>query len=248
MENIFDEILATFENDDLKDFFVNKCIPTIPDYWYHAPASSSGMFHSPISLGDGGLMRHTLALVRILNYMFEVEVVKNQYTSRERDLLRIAGLMHDTRKSGSQEEYNENKQTKFDHPLKAAKIIYSLDGIDEAEKKLICQVIARHMGVFNTSKRMPDVILPIPQNKYDARVHLCDYIVSRKDIEMKFDSKYMGEPEPIPDINDYKFDFGKHSGKTIPEVYAIDPGYIHWAKHNMEKEPARSLLKEFKTA
>ena len=153
MKEIFDEILTTFENEDLKEFFINKCIPTIPDYWYHAPASSSGMFHSPISLGDGGLMRHTLALVRILNYMFEVEIVKNQYTSRERDLLRIAGLLHDTRKSGSQEEYSTNKQTKFDHPLKAAEVIKGLDGIDDKEKKLICRVISRHMGVWNTSKR-----------------------------------------------------------------------------------------------
>ena len=245
MKEIFDEILTTFENEDLKDFFVNKCIPTIPDYWYHAPASSSGMFHSPISLGDGGLMRHTLALVRVLNYMFEVEIVKNQYTSRERDLLRIAGLFHDSRKSGSQEEYDENKQTKFDHPLKAAWVINSLDGISDDEKKLICRVISRHMGVFNTSKRMPDVVLPIPQDKYDAIVHLCDYIVSRKDIEMKFDPKYMGEPEVLPDINEYKFDFGKHSGQTIPEVAALDPGYIRWAKENMTREPARSLLKDF---
>ena len=46
-------------------------------------------------------------------------------------------------------------------------------------------------------------------------------------------------------IDNYKFDFGKHAGKTIPEIYAVDPGYIIWAKSNMEKEPARSLLKDF---
>ena len=242
---IFDEILETFENDDLKDFFVNKCLPTIPEYWYHAPASSSGMFHSKISLGDAGLMRHTFALVRLLNYMFEVEVIRKQYTSRERDLLRIAGLVHDSRKSGSQEEYEINKHTKFDHPLKAAEVIKSLDGIDEKEKDLICQVVSRHMGVFNTNSKMPDVILPVPQDKFDAIVHLCDYIVSRKDIEMIFDKKYMGEQKKLPTIDNYKFDFGKHAGKTIPEIYAVDPGYIVWAKSNMEKEPAKTLLKDF---
>ena len=102
------------------------------------------------------------------------------------------------------------------------------------------------MGVFNKSSKMPDVVLPIPDDKFDIIVHLCDYLVSRKDIEMKFDKKYMGDPEPLPTIDDYKLTFGKHAGKTIPEIYAEDPGYIRWAKENMTKEPARSLLKEFK--
>lgn len=246
MKEIFDEILTTFENDDLKNFFIDKCIPTIPAYWYHVPASSSGRYHSIISLGEGGLMRHTLALVRMLNYMLEVESVKNQFTPRERDLLRIAGLMHDTRKSGSQEDYELSKGTIFDHPLKAAEVIMGIDGISDEEKNFIAKVISCHMGAFNTSARMPGVELPVPQDKYDIIVHLCDYIVSRKDIELKFDDKYMLKPVDLPDINEYRFTFGKHNGKTIPEVAKEDPGYITWAKSNMRMEPARSLLMNWK--
>lgn len=249
---IFDEVIETFENEDIKEFFVNKCMPTIPDWFWIAPAASSGMFHPKTSLGEGGLSRHTVALCRILNYMFELEMIRDQFTSRERDLLRISGLMHDTRKSGTQEDYEKNKQTKFDHPLQAANVIRDLNGLPKEEIDLIARVISAHMGQFNTSKKMPDVILPKPKDKYELIVHLADYICSRKDVEIQVGmqaeyktSKSENKPEPLPDINSWKFTFGKYSGKTIPEIAAIDQGYIRWAKENMEKEPARTLLKDF---
>lgn len=247
MTTIFDEIISTFENEDIKEFYITKVIPEYPPYWEHVPASSSGRFHSAISLGEGGLKRHTFALVRLMNYMFEVESVANNFTSRERDILRIAGLFHDSQKSGTQEDYEQNPQTKFDHPLRAAKIIYNIDTdlITPEEKTMLCKCIASHMGQFNTSKREPDIVLPKPQTKYEIIVHLCDYIVSRKDVELKFDKKDLPEPEPLPDINTWAFPYGKYQGKTIPEVAAENPGYIHWAKTNMEREPARSLLATF---
>lgn len=37
-------------------------------------------------------------------------------------------------------------------------------------------------------------------------------------------------------------DFGKYSGKTLPQIKEIDSGYISWAKENMSREPVRSLL------
>ena len=241
---IFDEIINTFENQDLKDFFVNKCLPTIPAWFWVAPAASSGLHHPQTSLGEGGLSRHTVALCRLLNYMLEVEMIRNEFTSRERDLLRIAGLMHDTRKSGTQEDYEQNKQTKFDHPIQAAKVIMTLDGISKEEKIFIASVIATHMGQFNTNKKYPDVVLPKPKTKYDLIVHLADYLSSRKDVEIRVGEIPAEVKVEIPDINNWKFDFGKYTGLTIPEVKAKDPGYIHWAKENMRKEPAKTLLKQ----
>lgn len=245
-QRLTNKILGTFENEDIKEFFIDKCLPTIPDYFWEVPASSSGRYHSKISLGKGGLTRHTIALIRVLNYMLEVASVADQFTSRERDLMRIAGFMHDTRKSGSQQDYEENKSTKFNHPLQAAEVIRGLNGLPKEEIELIAHIIESHMGQFNTSKKEPNVVLPTPQDKYQIIVHLCDYIVSRKDLELAFDSEDMPEPEPLPDINTWRFTFGKKKGMTIPEVAASDPGYIIWAKANMEMEPARSLLKDFK--
>ena len=245
-ETIFNEILNTIENDDIRDFG-EKCIQRINPYFWEIPASSSLKYHAAYACTTPlGLAKHTLALVRFLNYMFEIESIRIQFTSREQDLLRIAGMMHDTMKSGTQADYEKNKYTKFDHPLLAADMIRSMDGLSKKEIEFIAHVIESHMGAFNTDKRHPDVVLPKPEDKYQIILHLADYLASRKDIEILFGDipETKTEPEPAPDINTWKFDFGKHAGQTIPEVEALDPGYIRWAKENMEREPARTLLRQ----
>jgi HD superfamily phosphohydrolase YqeK len=244
MKELFDEIFETFENKDIKEFAMSL-IEYAPRYWYSVPASSTGKYHPSYSLGDGGLVRHTIALIRLLNHMFSVESVADQYTSRERDLLRVAGLAHDMWKSGTQEDYEKSKWTKFDHPMIAAWHIRQLRDLPKDEIEFIADAIESHMGQWNTDKRNPDIVLPKPQNKYQIILHLADYLASRKDIELKFDGVPHVEEQTKPDVNTWKFTFGKYNGKTIPEVYNEDPGYIKWAKENMDREPAKSLLKEF---
>lgn len=254
-ENIFESVMNSFENEDIKRFFVDKCLPTIPEYMKIVPASSSGKYHSRISLGEGGLMRHTLALVRIMNYMFEVESVAKYFTSRERDLLRIAGLLHDSRKSGTQEDYERNKHTKFDHPLQAAAVVRSLDGLDPEEIELIAHAVESHMGIWCTSKRDPGVVLPTPKDKYQIVVHLADYIVSRRDVELLFDNLPEVENRPdhpkklTPDdidVNEFQIKFGKYAGLTWPEIEAENPGYLDWGKdkEGFAFDVLRKYLKE----
>lgn len=185
------QIIDSIENEDLK-IFATDLIGIIPDYIYKVPASSSGKYHPTYVLGEAGLLRHTLALVKILNHFFEVECMTNNYTSRERDLLRIAGMMHDSFKSGTQEEYEKEPHTKHDHPLIAADKIYifyitnkiNYHNITEDEIKLICNTIRSHMGQWVSSK-YSNITLPKPQTKYETLIHLCDYLASRKDIEIK---------------------------------------------------------------
>ena len=236
MKEIFDPILLTFENEDIMQFMVEKCMPTIPKYFWEVPASSSFKYHPVYAVTVPlGLAKHTVALVRILNHMFSVESVANQFTSRERDLLRIAGLMHDTRKSGDQADYQKNKWTKFDHPLKAAEVIRGLDGLPAEEIELIAHVIESHMGQWNKNKKDPDVVLPKPEDKYQIIVHLADYLASRKDINIDFedlpDTTEFKEKK-VEDVDPYDFEvhFKKHYGLTWPEIEEIDPGYIDWAK------------------
>jgi len=239
-KQLFENVSDYIENDDIKTFLL-ECIKNIPKYWYHVSASSSAKYHPLYALGDGGLLKHSVAVVKLINHMFHIEYIKNQFTSRERDLLLVAALMHDSMKSGTQEEYEGNKQTKFNHPLLAAELVRSIDGLNKEEKELIAHVIESHMGSWNTDKRYPNLKLPTPQDKYQIIVHLADYLASRKDIEIKFDNMEV----VLPTIDSYRFDFGKHKGKTIPEIAAVDPGYIKWAKENIEKEPFRTLIKDF---
>jgi len=243
MKEIFDEILATFENEDIKTF-ATKCIDAAPPYWHSVPSSSTGKYHPQYALGDGGLVRHTLALVRILNHMFGVESIANQFTSRERDLLRTAGIAHDMMKSGTQEDYEKSKYTKFDHPLLAARMVYDMDELNKDERKYIATAISSHMGQWNSDKRHPNIVLPKPEDKSQIILHLADYLASRKDIEIKFDN-LPETKEELPDINTWIVKFGKYkdAGLTLPQIAEKDPGYIAWAKNNVSIEPAKSLLK-----
>lgn len=236
MKQIFDQVLDSFENEDIKVFFVEKCMPTIPKYFWEVPASSSFKYHPAYAVTVPlGLAKHTVALVRILNHMFEVESISSQFTSRERDLLRIAGLMHDTRKSGTQEEYQRNKWTKFDHPLKAAEVIRGLGGLPQTEIDLIVHAIESHMGQWNVNKKDPGTVLPKPKDKYQVIVHLADYLASRKDIELKFEdlpdtSQFTGNSTKEVDPKDFEIRFGKYKGLTWPEIEKENPGYVEWAK------------------
>lgn len=242
---VFDEVLNTFENEDIKNF-AKKVIDGFDPYIWKIPASSTGKYHPSYSLGDGGLIRHTIAVVRFLNHMFDVESIKNQYTSRERDLLRVAAIAHDSKKSGNQEDYEKSKWTKFDHPILAAKAVQHIDGLNRDEKIFIGKAIASHMGSWTTDKRHPDICLPAPENKYQIIIHLADYLASRRDIDLKFDKEEEQSSDTHQaDINTWRFPWGKYIGKTIPEVAEENAGYIRWAKENIKNEPAKSLLKNF---
>lgn len=239
-QKYINEIINSIENNDMKQF-INELLKTIPNYWYHAPASSSGRYHPQYALNDGGLLRHTVALVRFLNFTFETEMFK--FDSRERDILRIAGLMHDSRKSGSQEDYEKNKYTKFDHPLLAAEVVKSFLGcgiIKDEEIKIISNTIETHMGRWNTDKRS-DIVLPTPSNKYQKLLHWADYMASRKCIEMLFD----GFEVEKPTIETFIIPFGKYKDKALSEVIENDKEYLIWLrdKADMElREPLKSLI------
>ena len=99
---LVEPVLDMIENEDIKEFAI-VLLDNLPEYIWAVPASSTGKYHPAYSLGDGGLMRHQIAVVRFLNFFFELEQYNSKLTSREMDLMRVAGLVHDGMKSGSQE-------------------------------------------------------------------------------------------------------------------------------------------------
>lgn len=259
---MFAPILDTFENEDIKQF-AKKCLDAAPDYWFTVGASSTGKYHPQYALGDGGLARHTAALVRILNHMFSVESVANKFSSRQRDLLRVAGIAHDMMKSGTQKEYERSKWTRFDHPLAAAKMVEAIDGLPKEEILYIADAIRSHMGQWNTDKRNPGAVLPKPETNSQIILHLADYMASRKDIEVLFDglpeaAGITGEPQDVvkpkkrspEDVDVYEFQmrFGKYQGLTWPEIEKENPGYFNWAKDKdgFAFDVLRKYLKEKK--
>lgn len=185
---MLDEIKGRFEDKNVEKYCFSL-LKGVPEYFWTVPASSSGKYHPEYALGEGGLVRHTCALLRILDHILSLESTASRIGSRERDLLRVAAIMHDTFKSGTQEDYEKSVYTKHDHPNIAAEYVKKSEcekyGVSEKEKDFVASVIRTHMGQWNISERCP-VVLDKPSDKYQNLLHQCDYLASRKDIEIKF--------------------------------------------------------------
>lgn len=165
---------------------VKILIELLPDYFFEVPASSTGKYHPSFTLGDGGLVRHTKVAVRIAYELLKNESVGHSFNDDEKDLIIMSLIMHDGLKSGLE----KSQYTAFDHPLQVCK--YIVDNKDkltlnEDEIKLITNMISSHMGEWNTNS-YSSVVLPKPSNKYQRFVHMCDFLASRKFINVNFEN------------------------------------------------------------
>ena len=251
MENkreLLKEYFDSVQDEDVKKF-MEQCIQTIPEYWYKVPASSTGKYHPNYALGDGGLMRHTIALLRFFDRLMRNSMYGSPFTNREMDLMRVACLMHDSRKSGSDADFSRSKYTRFDHPLLAANVIRDIetDYISDEEKELVASAIESHMGQWNKDTYgKSDVELPLPKTKYQKIVHLVDYLAAQKGVEVQFDGfvpeEHSTETTENATVDSYVFNFGKYKGMKLLEVNEKYPDYISWAKENIDREPLKTLL------
>ena len=241
--NMVAPILATIVNKDIREF-ATVLIEGLPNYIWEVGASSTGKYHPAYSLGVGGLMRHQIAVVRFLNYFFELEQYNTKFTSREMDLMRVAGLIHDGRKSGEQANYERSKFTKFDHPLQMANIIRGYDGqyLNHDELEFMAHCIESHMGQWSTDRKS-SVVLPKPMDEYQHFVHLADYLASRKDLTMVFDN--IETPKITPtNIDDYVIAFGKWKGTKLVDLYNKDRSYCMWLKENSYQREVVEMIKQ----
>lgn len=242
-KSLVEPILSTIENDDIREF-ATVLLDGLPNYIWDVPASSTGKYHPAYSLGAGGLMRHQIAVVRFLNFFFELEQYNTKITDRQRDLLRVAGLVHDGRKSGEQMDYEKSKYTKFDHPLQMAEAIRKYDGqyLNHEELEFVASCIESHMGQWSTDKKS-SVILPKPTSGFQKLLHLADYLASRKCITMDFEG-YAQTAVELPDVDTYIVPFGRYKGELLIDVFNNHYDYIQWMKDNgVNKEPMNSLVK-----
>ena len=180
----FKDELEYIKNEDYRKSAENL-LEQVPDYFFEVPASSTGKYHPSFSGGEKGLIRHTKVALKIANDILSLEYTKGQFTENEKDLLLMSILFHDCQKLGNPKE----KYTRFDHPLLSAQFIKENQNkttLTDEEIKLICKTISSHMGEWNTSN-YSNVELPKPSNKYEFFVHMCDYLSSKKYLDVKFD-------------------------------------------------------------
>lgn len=163
----------------------SEMIKKLPDYFFVIEASSTGKYHPEYATGDGGLLRHTKAAVRIGYELLSDPSIGDKYTSDEKDLMLMGLLLHDGLKCGNPKE----RYTRFDHPILMADLIMDNEdilGLSMEEIEFVCDVIKTHMGPWTTDYQGNEV-LEKPKTKYQNFVHMCDYLASRKCLLVPFD-------------------------------------------------------------
>lgn len=231
------------EIGDIKDVnlkeFATELIANADDYFFVVPASSSGKYHPPFDLGDGGLVRHT----RVVAYMAKSLAESYCFSDYDTDCLIVAALAHDIKKQGR----GDTGHTVWEHPELAREYIietYNKQPFSISEDVVykIANAVYSHMGKWGNEPRFckGNTPLPMPVTEFEKALQAADYVASRKEItEFKFrdteEVNVVAQPKPsLPPINEmslfelenYQMPFGKHKGETLREVKPT--GYLDW--------------------
>ncbi len=167
------------KREDVK-YLVNK----LPDYFFEIPASSTGKYHPSFASSENGLVKHTKVVVRIAKELLDNPGLNN-FKDNEKDIIIMAIILHD----GCKSDIVKENYTRFDHPLIVSQLIKenrSSLSLNDEEMDLLIRVISSHMGIWNKDYNGNE-ILPIPKDKYQRFVHMCDYLSSKKFLDVKFD-------------------------------------------------------------
>ena len=241
-----------FETDRMRNYFLDMC-ENIPDYIFTMPSSTSGKYHNATQCQTYGQIYHEYMFASVLEHLLRLKHNTMKYSNPTiRDCMRCVPFFHDAVKCG----WNGSRYTVHDHPILAAEWVRKTEvenNITEEEKNFIADMCAAHSGEWTTSNRSK-VVLPEPKNDAERLIHECDILSSRadldwiipqelKDILSGVESGTVTQPE-TPTIDDYKIDFGKYKGLTIPELKECDSDYFRWAIENITREPFKTLVKE----
>ena len=163
-----------------------KIVNLLPEYWFTVAAASTGKYHPEYAQGEGGLLRHSKAAMRIGYELLSDTCIGDKYTDDEKDLMLVSLLVHDGLKLGNPKE----QYTRFDHPILMANYLKEkkdeLEELTEEEINFMADVIKTHMGPWTTDYNGNEV-LEKPKTKYQNFVHMCDYLASRKCLLVPFD-------------------------------------------------------------
>ncbi len=185
MTNPFEKEINYIKNERIKNSLITM-INKLPDYFYEVPASSTGKYHPEYATGNGGLLRHTKAATRIAKELLDNPSLNN-FTSDEKDLIIMAIILHDGLKSG----LKKSEYTLFEHPILMSDYIKESENdleLTHDEVLFVSDAVLTHMGPWITNYKGEEVLTP-PKTKYQRFVHMCDYLASKKFLEVKFDSE-----------------------------------------------------------
>lgn len=158
--------------------FTEYVLRQAPAYFWTVASSSTGKYHPPQSNGEGGLIRHTRAVVYFANKLCDVYSI----TGQEKDCVLSACLLHDIVKYG---------ETKGQHTTKNHDYVGGLFtlrhgrvfGLEEETLKAIAGCIAWHMGRWtDMNGRKVKKEFPGDYTKGELITHLADVISAQKNV------------------------------------------------------------------
>lgn len=174
---------SIIKNEHLRNAVLKYFVDTVPHYFWHVQASSTGKYHPEYALGEEGLLRHTCAAVRIADSIINLDQYHGIFDDIDKDNIIVALMLHDTFKHGEEKDGKYNPYSIHEHPLLAAEKVREY--LEDEHRFAIANCIASHMGEWTESNRS-HYVLPKPKTLEEQMVHLCDYLASRKFLEFKF--------------------------------------------------------------
>ena len=238
--NVFSEELNLIQNPKYKEL-LKEIIENAPAYFFTMPASTSGKYHPALSLGEGGLVRHTKVVAKLMIMLSKLKMFK--FSDDEKDLLLIAAIAHDMLKKGENKTghtVNDHPQFAYDFVLKCVLKVIGDNWDNDYIYTCLLNPIKTHMGEWGVQ---------LPENEEEKLLHICDYISAQKELTYNFnEEEYI---KTIPKTGSLTIEFGKYKGKTLDEVRKINLDYLIWVKDNADKVPgakemARKYLEEQK--
>ena len=175
-QSVLTEELKLIRDTAVREF-TEHCLSQAPEYFWTKPSSSSGKYHPEQSNGEGGLVRHTQAVVYLAVKLCDVFSA----TRLETDCVIAACILHDILKYGPAP--GEDHTTK-DHDYRGALWVRELGiarGLDRRLLNIISEGIAWHMGRWTdmTGRTTPKEF-PVEYGYIHLIVHLADVIAAQK--------------------------------------------------------------------
>ena len=199
-ETIFAHELSLIHDKTIRDFVIICFDKLCPDYLWTCPCSTTGKYHPQVSLGVGGLVRHTklavwwgLHLATALGNSPELRgIPQNQLL----DEIIATLLLHDMIKNGkglNAQGRPLEKGVTGTHGVTLANKINThpdIDLTDNSSYWRIIEGVRSHMGIWTTDEAYrPNTILNPASRAFANLIHLADYCASRKvdDMYSKFE-------------------------------------------------------------
>jgi 23S rRNA maturation-related 3'-5' exoribonuclease YhaM len=166
---IFNDEIVLIQAMDIRQFTIDS-LNNAPDYFFEAPASSTGKYHPQCTLGKGGLVVHTKRVVFFANRVCDGWGI----VAGPRDIVLSASILHDIAKTGRGAGSFENYEN---HPINAIKYLASLN--TEPTKERIVNCIKFHMGRWTPAsikKNLEDYTI------LEFAMTTADFLAATKDV------------------------------------------------------------------